>query len=142
MKFRADSGRGGAQLAHLTEVNNRSNWDTGMSYREFSDESGQKWGVWFVSPSSAERRQENRREVRIASFSGGDRRVVADRRQHPLRARSAVAPGYENGWLCFESQRGEKRRLIPVPDNWEQADADQLRAWWREAVDSSKCRPL
>jgi hypothetical protein len=53
-----------------------------------------------------------------------------------------VAPGYETGWLCFESERGEKRRLIPVPKDWEQADADQLRVWWNEAVDSSRCRPL
>jgi hypothetical protein len=113
-----------------------------MSYREFKDESGQKWGVWFVSPSLAERRHENRREVKIASFSGGDRRAVPDRRRHPSRTRSAVAPGYEDGWLCFESEKGEKRRLIPVPKNWEQGDADQLRAWRNEAVDSSKCRPL
>lgn len=99
-------------------------------------------GVWFVSPSSAERRHETRREVKNASYSGGDRRAVPDRRRHPQRARSVVAPGYEGGWLCFESERGEKRRLIPVPENWEQGDADQLRAWWSEAVDSSKCRPL
>ena len=113
-----------------------------MSYREFSDESGQKWGVWFVSPSSAERRHENRREVESVSFSVGNRRVVSDRRRHATKARSAVAPGYETGWLCFESERGEKRRLIPVPEKWEQGDADQLRAWLNEALDSSKCRPL
>jgi hypothetical protein len=113
-----------------------------MSYREFNDESGQKWGVWFVSPMSAERRKEPRREVRSASFSGGDRRAVPDRRQHPQRARSAVAPGYEKGWLCFESERGEKRRLTAVPKDWEKGDADQLRAWLNEAVDSTKCRPL
>jgi hypothetical protein len=113
-----------------------------MSYREFSDESGRNWGVWFVSPSAAERRKDNRREVRIASISGGERRVVADRRQHPSRARSAVAPGFEHGWLCFASDDGLKRRLIPVPHNWEQADADHLREWLSQAVDSSKCRPL
>lgn len=113
-----------------------------MSYREFSDESGKKWGVWFVSPASAERRHENRRGVVTATVSRGDRRAVPDRRRHPSRARSAVAPGYETGWLCFESERGEKRRLIPVPKAWEQADADQLRAYWNDAVDSSKCRPL
>jgi hypothetical protein len=123
-------------------VNKRSNRGTRMSYREFNDESGQKWGVWFVSPSSAERRHENRREKETATLSSGERRTVPDRRRHPSRSRSAVAPGYETGWLCFESERGEKRRLIPVPKDWEQADADQLRAYWNEAVDSSKCRPL
>jgi hypothetical protein len=138
----ANPGRGGVQLAHYYDVNNRSSRSKEMSYREFNDESGQKWGVWFVSPSSAERRKENRREVQVATVSGGDRRRVADRRRHPSRSRSAVAPGYENGWLCFESERGEKRRLTRVPKDWEQGDADQLRAWLDEAVDSSKCRPL
>src|SRR5688572_25379410 len=113
-----------------------------MSYREFNDESGQKWGVWFVSPASAERRSETRREMEAAHSSGGDRRIVPDRRRHATKTRSAVAPGYESGWLCFESERGEKRRLIPVPEKWEQGDADQLRVWLNEAVDSSKCRPL
>ena len=113
-----------------------------MSYREFSDESDQKWGVWFVSPSAAERRTQDRRAVTTASLSAGDRRTVPDRRRNPSRKRSAVAPGYEEGWLCLESERGEKRRLIPVPKDWEQGDADQLRAWLEEAVDSSKCRPL
>lgn len=113
-----------------------------MSYREFSDESGQKWGVWFVSPSAAERRRESRRETEPSRLSAGDRRVVPDRRRHATRARSAVMRGYETGWLCFESERGEKRRLIPVPEKWEQGDADQLRVWLNEAVDSSRCRPL
>ena len=113
-----------------------------MGYREFNDESGQKWGVWFVSPASAERRRESRRETEAAHLSASDRRVVPDRRRHATRARSAVAPGYETGWLCFESERGEKRRLIPVPEKWDQGDDDQLRVWLDEAVDSSKCRPL
>ena len=64
-----------------------------MSYREFSDESGQKWGVWFVNPTSAERRRETRRETQPANLSADDRRVVPDRRRHPTKARSVVAPG-------------------------------------------------
>lgn len=141
-RFRRKSLRRGAQLAHVTRVNNRSNRGTRMSYREFNDESGQKWGVWFVSPASAERRHENRRGVVTARVSQGDRRAVPDRRRHPSRSRSAVAPGYDAGWLCFESERGEKRRLIPVPKNWEQGDADHLRAYLDEAVDAARCRPL
>jgi hypothetical protein len=34
-------------------------------------------------------------------------------------------PHMAAGWLCFESQ-GEKRRLAPVPENWEKADERAL----------------
>lgn len=29
-----------------------------------------------------------------------------------------VRPGYENGWLSFETDDGEKRRLVPFPAEW------------------------
>jgi len=113
-----------------------------MSYREFSDESGQKWGVWFVSPSSAERRSKNRREVNVvAASSSGDRRVVPDRRRHPSRSRSAVAPGYEKGWLCFESENGEKRRLVWAPQGWDGLPTERLWVLCRVATSIVKPEP-
>jgi hypothetical protein len=52
-----------------------------------------------------------------------------------------VTAGYEKGWLCFESEEGEKRRLVPVPDAWETAKADKLWLWCRAAVSVMKCGP-
>ena len=40
---------------------------------------------------------------------------------------------YSGGWLCFESE-GEKRRLTPVPDEWERAGADALGGWLAGAI--------
>jgi hypothetical protein len=33
-----------------------------------------------------------------------------------------VRPGYENGWLSFETDGGEKRRLAPFPADWHGLD--------------------
>lgn len=35
---------------------------------------------------------------------------------------------YREGWLSFESSAGEKRRLAPVPKDWEALPEDELRA--------------
>lgn len=37
-----------------------------------------------------------------------------------------VRPGFEGGWLGFESEE-ERRRLAPVPPKWEEASDDELR---------------
>lgn len=37
-----------------------------------------------------------------------------------------VRPGFEGGWLGFECE-GERRRLAPVPDGWEEASDAELR---------------
>jgi hypothetical protein len=37
-----------------------------------------------------------------------------------------VRPGFEGGWLGFESG-DERRRLAPVPASWEEASDDELR---------------
>ena len=41
-----------------------------------------------------------------------------------LRLTGATAV-LEAGWLCFES-RGEKRRIVPIPDGWEEWSDDAL----------------
>jgi hypothetical protein len=38
-----------------------------------------------------------------------------------------VRPGFEAGWLGFESD-GEHRRLAPVPGGWEELPDEELRA--------------
>jgi hypothetical protein len=35
---------------------------------------------------------------------------------------------YREGWLAFESAAGEKRRLAPVPEDWESISGEELAA--------------
>lgn len=37
-----------------------------------------------------------------------------------------VAPGFEKGWLSFETE-GEKRRLVPIPADWDSVPEPRLR---------------
>jgi hypothetical protein len=64
--------------------------------REFRDDAGIAWVVFFTSRSVA--------------------------RDHHLPEE------YREGWLSFESSAGEKRRLAPVPRNWEALTEEELRA--------------
>ena len=76
-----------------------------MSYRVVTDRAGAAWQVWTVHPS-----------------------------RRGLASAFAVAPQYITGWLAFERLADpashasrEKRRLAPVPLDWERAsDADVL----------------
>ncbi|HST62622.1 MAG TPA: hypothetical protein VLK84_28210, partial [Longimicrobium sp.] len=48
-----------------------------------------------------------------------------------------VRPQYANGWLSF--QRGpERRRLSPIPMDWEHADDGQVRQWLHRAEQVEK----
>jgi hypothetical protein len=82
-----------------------------VAHRELTDSSGTVWQVWDVYPSSAERRDGPER--RETSRQSDDRRT---RRE----VRVQLEEGYEHGWLAFESEQ-EKRRLCPIPPDWEQA---------------------
>ena len=42
----------------------------------------------------------------------------------PSRAR-ALAPALQEGWLCFENAT-ERRRLPPIPPNWQQFTSERL----------------
>jgi hypothetical protein len=44
---------------------------------------------------------------------------------HPQKPQ-IVAPGYENGWLSFETE-GEKHRLVPIPPDWDTGPEPHLR---------------
>ena len=115
-----------------------------MSYRAFHDSEGHGWEVWLVMPTAAERRTKERRVASAdlqTSYSGVERRITPTRRVLPFKKMTAVQPGYENGWLCFESESGEKRRLVPVPDGWESAPLERLAAWCRLAIRVVKCGP-
>lgn len=114
-----------------------------MNYKTFTGSQGERWEVWLVFPNAAERRQTERRVLaeRRAEFRphAPERRISTDRRRFNHR-RVGVAAIFSNGWLCFEHET-EKRRLAPVPDGWETADGDQLRAWCQAAKRVMKCGP-
>lgn len=69
-----------------------------------------------------------------------DRRRKPDRRKGMKRAVN-VSSEYRGGWLCFESDSGEKRRLAPVPQGWDEAGPDKLATWLQAAKIVVKCAP-
>jgi hypothetical protein len=119
-----------------------------VSYRTFVDSEGRRWEVWLVTPAAAERRRTDRRASARGSMTGSggsyegvsERRLTPERRRNPFRRNLEVASEYSNGWLCFEGG-GEKRRLAPVPDGWDQAGPDRLATWLQSAKRVVKCAP-
>ena len=78
---------------------------------------GAQWEVWEVYPRLVERRL--MRERRAA-------RRGSDERRHVTVGR-ATLPRILGGWLAFQSAH-ERRRVVPVPDDWEQLGDRQLLA--------------
>jgi hypothetical protein len=113
-----------------------------VSYRTFLDSSGRRWEVWLITPAAAERRRVDRRRASAggsAAYQGDlDRRRTPERRRGPFHRTAAVASEYSKGWLCFEAE-GEKRRLAPVPPDWEEAGPDRLATWLQAAKRVVKC---
>lgn len=115
--------------------------DLAVSYRTFLDSSGKRWEVWLITPAAAERRRVDRRAAASgnAPYQGGvERRRTPERRRGAFRRSGAVASEYSKGWLCFEAD-GEKRRLAPVPPDWEEAGPDRLTTWLQAAKRVVKC---
>lgn len=115
-----------------------------MPYKSFEARDGAKWSVWPVFPTAAERRRSERRVAAASAavtYAGRERRNTPDRRVRATGTRTVLSAAYENGWLCFESEAGEKRRLVPVPDTWDTASPDRLWLWCRAAVSVLKGEP-
>jgi hypothetical protein len=86
--------------------------------REFTDVLGNQWIVWEVYPRLLERRlMRERRSLR---------RGTIDRR-HELVGRATLPRQILGGWLAFQSSH-ERRRVIPVPDDWEELADRELRS--------------
>ena len=97
----------------------------------------------MVTPTAAERRKVDRRvsSAGAGTFAGqSDRRHTPDRRRSPFHRTTAVSTEYSRGWLCFESE-GEKRRLAPVPPEWDEAGPDRLSTWLQAAKRVIRCGP-
>ena len=115
-----------------------------MAYKIFEAPNGDKWEVWLVVPTDAERRKGERRVARgspALSYSGPERRTGGDRRTRVSGGRTVLSPDLVSGWLCFESEPGEKRRLVPVPDGWDLATDEKLWAWCELAAVVTRCGP-
>jgi hypothetical protein len=48
---------------------------------------------------------------------------------------AVINPGFEKGWLTFESERGALRRLAPVPPGWEDLPIERLDLLLRSAAE-------
>jgi hypothetical protein len=104
-----------------------------MAYRTFVDRDGAYWQVWDSLPNKVERRvsQRDRRHLERYPWRGTERRSGDDRRIVNQR-RITLSDGYGSGWLTFESL-DEKRRLIPIPSDWDTVTQEELRGLCEKA---------
>jgi hypothetical protein len=93
-----------------------------MAFRTFVDSAGDEWQAYDVIPRiGGERRRYDRRST--DESVAAERRSSEDRRLSVGRV-SRLANGGE-GWLCFE-RGGDRRRLSPIPENWERLTDEEL----------------
>jgi hypothetical protein len=105
-----------------------------VALREFTDDRGRRWQVWDVYPTLAERRCRN----------GGPPPGVRERRRS-FEWRPRINQSMSRGWLAFESQDGERRRLAPIPEmprGWDCATEHEFRTWLVSAEPAPAVRRL
>jgi hypothetical protein len=100
-----------------------------MDTRTFVDVLGAEWQVWEVYPRLVERRM--MRERRTA-------RRGSDERRHLAVGRPTI-PRILGGWLAFQNKH-ERRRVTPVPDEWEDLSDRALQALLAHSRLSSRPR--
>lgn len=101
-----------------------------MAHRSFHDDRGREWEVWEVVPTAVERRIA-KAPVRPA---GVERRKVSE-------TRVVVPDRLQKGWLAFQSGR-ERRRLAPIPADWQDMTATELLELLHQADRRVKTRRL
>jgi hypothetical protein len=100
-----------------------------MAFRQFTDPMGVEWAVYDVVPRIDERREYDRRDTSPRGEDAPDERRSADRRATVGTTR----PGrLTRGWLCFEGPE-ERRRLQPIPENWDHLPDAELNALLQQA---------
>lgn len=102
-----------------------------MPYRTFADDQGKSWEIWDVRPERLDRRGTERRQKRPTPWTGPERRAADERRQR-VESRLRLTQLLAGGWLVFKSE-DEKRRLAPIPTNWESLRGQELRELWEKA---------
>jgi hypothetical protein len=100
-----------------------------MGYRIFRDSQGTEWQTWDVVPRLSERRMSERRS-RVPVPVELNRRTRE--RRLVVGPRPMLYSGLDSGWLCFESSH-EKRRLAPIPRDWERCPDQKLEEYCAEA---------
>lgn len=99
-----------------------------MALREFTDSQGRSWEAYAVIPRENERRHYDRRSEEVHLDEEAERRE-ADRRITVGRTTARID---SHGWLCFQGA-SERRRLMPIPDDWASCDDAQLERYLDEA---------
>ena len=89
-----------------------------MDDRTFTDVAGIVWRVWEVYPRLIERRLLRERRAL--------RRSAIERRHVPV-GRPTLPRQILGGWLAFQSMH-ERRRVLPVPGDWEELSDRELAA--------------
>jgi hypothetical protein len=77
-----------------------------MAHRVFLDAGGVEWQVWSVIPTLAQRLLESTPDLR---------------------------PTLRSGWLAFQAGKA-RRRLVPIPPDWESMTVGELRGLLQRAV--------
>lgn len=103
-----------------------------MGYRNFRDANGIGWQAWDVNPRMAERRHADRRRSQ-QPISFPERRRRGIERRVNARPRGVLSEGLSQGWLAFESEREERRRLAPIPPDWLRCTDERLEEYCEQA---------
>lgn len=113
-----------------------------MGYRIFRDSAGTEWQTWDVVPRLAERRVSERRMSASSASSAPpmERRRTVERRVR-TGGRPTLTSGLGGGWLCFEAVM-EKRRLCPIPEDWERCPTPRLEEYCRAAKPALRMRQI
>ena len=101
-----------------------------MPHRIFRDETGRQWDVWEVIPTAVERRIAKP----IPRAPSLERRKVHE-------TRVIVPDQLQKGWLAFQCGR-ERRRLAPIPGEWDDLTATELLDLLHHAERRSRKRQL
>jgi hypothetical protein len=56
-------------------------------------------------------------------------------------AGAVLAGDMQNGWLTFDCDN-ERRRLVPIPRNWEEAAPDRLELYCKAAELATRTTPI
>lgn len=103
-----------------------------MAYRNFRDANGLGWQAWDVIPRMVERRMVDRRRAQ-QPIGFPDRRRSGRERRIDHRRRGVLSQGLEYGWLAFESEQEDRRRLAPIPADWTRCTDEQLAEYCEQA---------
>lgn len=89
-----------------------------MALREFTDAAGRGWQVWDTYPS-----------IDNPSDSSALHRFLESQPPKDGAGKPvSVRERYVHGWLTFSAGR-ERRRLAPIPANWQSASLDELNEY-------------